>query len=82
LVKRGEEISVVARGGGIQVRTFARARQDGARGELIPVESLETREQYDAVVVGLREAVVFSASSAPEPEEEVTERPFRKLWQK
>jgi flagella basal body P-ring formation protein FlgA len=65
LVKRGEEIAVVARGGGIQVRTLARARQDGARGELIAVESMETREAYNAVVVGVREAVVLSDSPAP-----------------
>jgi flagella basal body P-ring formation protein FlgA len=72
LVKRNETVTVFARGGGIQVRTAARARQNGARGELVQVESLETRERYDAVVVGLREAVVFSAGSAsashvPEP---------------
>ena len=30
LIKKGEEIVVYARGGGIQVRTLARARQDGA----------------------------------------------------
>ena len=65
LVKRGEEIAVYARGGGIQVRTIARARQDGARGELIGVESLEAKEPFEAVVTGPREAVVFTASAAP-----------------
>jgi flagella basal body P-ring formation protein FlgA len=81
LVKRGEEISVYARGGGIQVRTVARAREDGARGELIGVESLEAKEPFDAVVTGMREAVVFSGSPAPN-EEKVVQRPFRKLRQK
>ena len=52
-MKRGEEIAVYARGGGIQVRTVARARQDGARGELIGVESLEAKEPFDAVVTGI-----------------------------
>ena len=33
-------------------RTTARARQDGARGELVQVESLETKERFDARVVG------------------------------
>jgi len=65
LVKRGEDVAIYARSGGIQVRTTARARQEGARGELIQVESLDTRERYDAVVVGAREAVVFAGSSAP-----------------
>lgn len=73
LVKRGEEVTVYARGGGIQVRTSARARQDGARGELVRVESLETRDRYDAVVVGLREAVVFAGGTAPTAS--VAERP-------
>ena len=81
LVKRGEEIAVYARGGGIQVRTLARAREDGARGELIGVESLEAKEPFDAVVTGVREAVVFSGSPAPQ-EEQVVQRPFRKLRQK
>jgi flagella basal body P-ring formation protein FlgA len=76
LVKRGEEVTVYARGGGIQVRTLARARQDGARGELVPVESLETRERYDAVVVGLRAAVVFGGGTAPTAD--VAERPLRR----
>jgi flagella basal body P-ring formation protein FlgA len=81
LVKRGEEIAVYARGGGIQVRTLARAREDGARGELIGVESLEEKVPFDAVVTGLREAVVFSGSPAPE-DKKVVQRPFRKLRQK
>jgi flagellar basal body P-ring formation protein FlgA len=75
LVKRGDEVTVYARGGGIQVRTTARARQDGARGELVQVESLETRERYDAVVVGPREAVVFAGNTAPTAD--VAERPSR-----
>jgi flagella basal body P-ring formation protein FlgA len=83
LVKRGEEITVMARGGGIQVRTLARARQNGARGELISVESLQSRAPFEAVVVGFREAVVFSGSGPPAAaEDELTERPFRKLWQR
>ena len=63
LVKRGELIKVVAQGGGIRVSTTARGRQDGARGELVQLESLETREIYDARVTGFREAAVFTASS-------------------
>jgi flagella basal body P-ring formation protein FlgA len=81
LIRRGDEIAVYARGGGIQVRTIARARQDGARGELIGVESFETKEPFDAVVVGPREAVVFTGSAAP-TKEEVVDQPFRRLRQK
>jgi flagella basal body P-ring formation protein FlgA len=68
LVKRGETITVVSQGGGIRVRTTARARQDGAQGELVQVETLETRERYDARVTGPREAAVFSAVRPSLPE--------------
>jgi len=64
LIKRGELITVVAQGGGIRVSTTARARQDGARGELVQLESLETREKYDARVTGYRQAAVFTATAA------------------
>lgn len=78
LVKRGEEIAVYARGGGIQVRTIARARQDGARGELIGVESISEKEPFEAVVTGPREAVVFTASATNE-RQAVAEQPFRRM---
>jgi flagella basal body P-ring formation protein FlgA len=73
-VKRGELITVVAQGGGIRVTTTARARQDGARGELVQLESLETREIYDARVTGFREAAVFTAAAAPAPDRENSPR--------
>lgn len=80
LVKRGEDIAVVARGGGIKVRTIARATQDGARGELIRVETLETKEQFHAVVTGSREAAVFTGgATTTTTNEQVAEQPFRKL---
>jgi flagella basal body P-ring formation protein FlgA len=63
LVKRGDLVTVLSHGGGIRVRTTARARQDGAKGELVQVESLETREQFDVRVTGRREAMVFAAAS-------------------
>lgn len=62
LVRRGELITVVARGGGIRVRTQARAREDGAQGDLVQLESLETRERYDAQVIGPKEAAVFAGT--------------------
>ncbi len=80
LVKRGDEITVVARGGGIQVRSIARAKQNGARGELIAVESFE-KELYEAVVTGVREAMVYTGSKTTGTEE-VAQQPFRKLRQK
>jgi flagella basal body P-ring formation protein FlgA len=62
LVKRGEVITVTSQGGGIRVRTSARARQDGAKGNLVQVESLDTKERYDARVVGPHEAAVFATT--------------------
>ncbi len=60
LVKRGELISVSSRSGGISVSTRAKAIQDGANGDLIQVESLDSKQRYDARVVGLRQASVFA----------------------
>jgi flagella basal body P-ring formation protein FlgA len=60
LVRRGEVISVSSSTGGIRVRTTARARQDGAQGELVQLESLATRERFEARVTGPREAAVFA----------------------
>jgi flagella basal body P-ring formation protein FlgA len=65
LVHRGEMVTVVARGGGIRVRTQARARENGAQGDLVQVESLETRERYDAQVIGPKEAAVFAGTPMP-----------------
>jgi flagellar basal body P-ring formation protein FlgA len=62
LVKRGEEIAVVSRSGRIRVQTYARAVQDGAKGELVQVETLDKKDRYDARVTGTREAVVFTAT--------------------
>lgn len=65
LVKRGDLVSISTRGGGFRVRISARARQDGARGDLVQVESLETKERFDVRVVGDRQAEI--ATLAPPP---------------
>jgi flagella basal body P-ring formation protein FlgA len=62
MVKRGDLVTVNSQGGGIRVRTTARARVDGVRGELIQVESLESRERYDVQVIGPNEAAVFATT--------------------
>jgi flagellar basal body P-ring formation protein FlgA len=69
LVKRGEVITVSSYGGGIRVRTTARARQDGAEGELVQVESLDTRERFDARVIGPRQAAVLALTRPAAPQE-------------
>jgi flagella basal body P-ring formation protein FlgA len=62
LVKRGEVITVSSQSGGIRVRTSAKALHDGAHGDLVQVESLASREKFDARVVGPREATVFAVT--------------------
>jgi flagella basal body P-ring formation protein FlgA len=69
LVKRGDLITVTSQSGGIRVRTSARAMKDGAHGELVQVESLGSRQKYDARIVGPREAAVFALSRPEAPEQ-------------
>jgi len=63
LVRRGDVVTVYARTGGIQVRTTARARDDGSAGELVMIESLRDRKRYFARVTGTREVDVFAEST-------------------
>ena len=60
LVTRGETVSVYARIGGITVRKLAVAKQHGAAGDLIQVESGEDRERYFARVSGPRELEIYA----------------------
>lgn len=66
LVRRGELVTVYARAAGINVRTAARAREDGSQGELVSVESLTDRRGFIARVCGIRELEVFAR--APQAE--------------
>jgi flagella basal body P-ring formation protein FlgA len=69
LVKRGDLVTVASQGGGIRVSTSAKALQDGASGELIQVESLNSKERFDARVVGLRQATIFTPSRVALPQQ-------------
>jgi flagella basal body P-ring formation protein FlgA len=59
LVKRGQNVVVVALAGGIRITTEARAKQSGTEGELIYVETLDSREPFAALVSGVREVQVI-----------------------
>jgi flagella basal body P-ring formation protein FlgA len=63
LVKRNELITVSSQAGGIRVRTTVRALQDRSQGELVQVESLETKERFDARVTGLRTAAIVTLNT-------------------
>ncbi len=67
LVKRGDVVTVSSQSGGIRVRTTAKALHDGARGDLVQVESLASHQKYDVRVVGMREAAVFTISRPAMP---------------
>jgi flagella basal body P-ring formation protein FlgA len=62
LVKRGDLITVSSQTSGIRVRTTARALQDRSHGELVQLESLDTKEKFDARVVGPREATIAAVA--------------------
>lgn len=66
LVQRGETVDVYARTRGIAVRTLATARQDGALGDLVQVESLDGEERFAARVQGRRSLVVTASGSKVE----------------
>jgi flagella basal body P-ring formation protein FlgA len=59
-VRRGEIVTVYARAGGIQVRTTARARDDGSHNDLVAIESLNDRKPFAARVIGPQEVEVFA----------------------
>ena len=65
LVNRGQVVTVFSRTAGITVRTTARAQEDGALGDLIPVESLLDRQRFYARVSGIQEVEVYARSSRP-----------------
>jgi flagella basal body P-ring formation protein FlgA len=52
LVRRGDIVTVYAVAPGVKVRTTARAREDGSRGQCITVESLLDRRTFIARVTG------------------------------
>jgi flagella basal body P-ring formation protein FlgA len=85
LVKRGESVTVVVQGGGIRVRTTARAIQEGSQGDLVQVESLDSKEKFDARVIGLREVGVLAPardlSNASTPRPSTAALPFRRYMQ-
>lgn len=63
LVRRNDVVTVYTRAPGIVIRTSARAKDDAARGQSIPVESLEVRgKPIMARVIGFREVEVLAGS--------------------
>lgn len=64
LVKQGQPITVYSRAPGIQIRTVGIAKDDGSQGELVTVESPDTKQRYFARVTGMQEAEVMAAATS------------------
>ncbi len=65
LVKRRDEITVVARRAGIQITTTGLALDEGTMGDVISVQRLdESKERFVARVIGVQQAEVFVSNSA------------------
>jgi len=79
LVTRNSVVTVFARTRGIQVRTSAKALEEGSRNDLIKVQSLLDREEeFLARVVGHKEVEVFAGSpriESPRTQSPRTESP-------
>ena len=59
-VHRGETVHVFVRTGGIVVRTRAVAKENGAMGELIVVETIEDKQKLNVSVSGPSEVTVYA----------------------
>ena len=61
MVRRGEVVRVTARAAGVTVRTSARAMQDASHGDVIKLQSTESRQPYLARVTGSQEVEVYAS---------------------
>jgi len=66
LVKRGSVVTVSVQAPGVKLRTTARAREDGSKGDSITVESLLDRKSYLAKVAGIDLVEVTASTSTTE----------------
>ena len=64
LVKRGDVVDIISRAGGVQIRTKARAREEGGDGDLINVELLSDRRSLLTRVSGLQQVEITPPAAA------------------
>lgn len=70
LVKRGDIVEVTAQAAGVRVQTYAKALGNGTAGDLIQLESQESRKTFSASVSGFQQATVLAGGatvSSPSP---------------
>jgi flagella basal body P-ring formation protein FlgA len=63
MIRKGDVVTVYARGAGIRVRTTARAKSDAGLGDQVTVETLHDRKPFQARVCGVREAEVLTVDA-------------------
>ncbi len=51
IIRRGQKVTIVAKGAGIAVRMQGRALDDAARGEMVTVENLSSKRKIEALAV-------------------------------
>lgn len=61
LVRRGETVTLTFKRGGLELRAFARALEDGVEGEFIRLANLDTDQTIRALVVGRKQALAGAA---------------------
>ena len=67
LVQRGKLVEVAALASGVRVVTEARALDDGARGDLIPMQALNGGDKYTARVVDFNRVEVYAHGPTARP---------------
>lgn len=78
LVRRGETVSTFVRTGGIVVRSRAIAKQNGAMGELIAVETLSDKQRLDVTVSGPSEVTIYATGGRATDYASLTNRRVRR----
>ena len=61
LVKRGDVVTLLARGPAFSVSALGRARDSGCRGDAVVVENLDSKQLVHATVVGTKTVEVVVA---------------------
>lgn len=77
MVRKGEVVTVYSRAGGIQVRTTARAIDDGSLSDVVAVESLTDRQKFLARVTAVQVVEVYARSTSIAATPDTTPRPHQ-----
>ena len=65
LVKRGDHVTVIARGNSFIVSTLGRARDGGSMGDSVQIENLQSKQTLRGIIVGERKVQVQFSETLP-----------------